>query len=196
MEKKSVSATILVLFLALTFSVIGICFSVFVYKETRILIDEIKVVSSGIKVYGDKELKNEAKKLELSNIDLGLKPATGKIDKETQIPSTITDEETSEGCYACVYVPSGINFKITIKDIKIDTENNINEVNEGRDNIFVAIKEVSTSVKTLEDNEIELATYENINETTKITFLVWLGSMADKELVGSKISFTLSFDKI
>ena len=196
MEKKSVSATILILFLALTFSVIGICFSVFVYKETRILIGKVQISAYDVSVYGDKELKNKATELKLSNIDLGLKPATGKIDNETQIPSTITDEETSEGCYACIYVPAGTNFKITIKDIVIETESNINEANEDRKNVFVALKDIKNSVKSLEEDKIELAKFENVNETTKITVLIWLGSLAKDNLVGATISFTLSFDKI
>jgi len=196
MEKKSVSATILVLYLALTFSVIGICFSVFVYKDTRILIEKVSIKSNGVSVYGDKDLKNIAEKLELSNIDLGLKPATGKIDSETQIPSTITDEETSEGCYATVYVPSGVNFKVVVTDIEIKTENNLVEVEEDRDNIFIAIKDVSNTVKTLENDEIELAIFQNNNETLKITFLIWVGSLADEVLAGANISFSIYFDKI
>ena len=196
MEKKSVSATILVLYLALTFSVIGVCFSVFVYKETRILIKEVSIVTNGISVYGDKELKNQATTLKLSNMDLGLKPATGKIDVDSQIPSTITDDGTSEGCYACLYVPAGTNFKITIKNIKIEDTKNVNAANEDRKNIFVALKDVSNAMKSLEEDTIELAKFENINETTKITVLIWLGSLAGEELVGANISFSLQFDKI
>lgn len=196
MEKKSVSATILVLYLALTFSVIGICFTSFVYKQTRILIENVKVYANDVKVYSDKDLKEEANSLKLSDIKLGLKPATGKLDPETKIPSTITDEGTSEGCYASVYVPAGTSFKITIKDIVFDTDKNIDEVNEDRENIFIAIKDISTAVKPLEDDVIELATFENVNETTKITFLIWLSSLASEKLVGSKVSFTIQFDKI
>ena len=36
MDKKSVSATILVLFLALVFAVVGACFSAFVYQKNII----------------------------------------------------------------------------------------------------------------------------------------------------------------
>ena len=196
MEKKSVSATILVLFLALTFSVIGICFSVFVYEETKIIIKEVGVSTNAVSVYGDKDLKNSVTKLDLSNMELGLKPATGKLDSDTEIPSTVTDQGTSEGYYASVYVPAGTNFKITIKDIKIETKKNEGAVKEEREHIFVAIKGVTSAMQTLEKDEIELAKFENVNEKTKITFLIWLSSLAGKDLVGTKISFSLVFDKI
>lgn len=193
MEKKSVSATILVLFLALTFSVIGICFVVFVYEETKIIINQVNVSANGVKVYGDKDLKNEVTKLDLSDMNLGLKPATGKLDSDTQIPSTINDQGTSEGYYATVYVPAGTNFKILIKNIVIETKKNEGAVKEERENIFVAIKGLQKAIKSLEDDEIELAKYENVNENSKITFLIWLSSLAGEDLVGAKISFTLEF---
>lgn len=196
MEKKSVSATILVLFLALTFSVIGVCFSVFVYEATKIVIKDVKITSNGVSVFGDKELKNEAKTLDLSDMKLGLKPATGKLDSDTEIPSTINDQGTSEGYYATVYVPAGTNFKITIKDIKIETKKNEEAVKEEREHIFVAIKDLTNAMQSLEKDEIELAKFENTNEKTKITFLIWLSSLAGSDLVGAKISFTLAFDKI
>lgn len=196
MEKKSVSATILVLFLAITFSVIGICFSVFVYEETKIIIKEVGVSANAVSVYGDKDLKNPVTKLDLSNMELGLKPATGKLDSDTEIPSTVTDQGTSEGYYASVYVPAGTNFKITIKDIKIETKKNEGAVKEEREHIFVAIKGLTSAMQTLENDEIELAKFENVNEKTKITFLIWLSSLAGKDLVGAKISFSLVFDKI
>ena len=165
-------------------------------KKIQPIADKVLALEESVSKLTDKELKNKASELKLSNIDLGLKPATGKIDNEKQIPSTITDEETSEGCFACIYVPAGTNFKVTIKNIVIETESNINKASEDRKNVFVALKDITNSVKTLEEDEIELAKFENVNETTKITVLIWLGSLAKDNLVGSTISFTLSFDKI
>lgn len=196
MEKKSVSATFLVIFLALTFSVIGICFSVYVYQDTKIVIENITISTTGISVYSDKDLQNSATSLNLSNMDLGLKPATGELDSETQIPSTITDEGTSEGYYATVYVPAGVNFKITITNVVIDTKENEIEANNERKNIFISIKDIENSTKSIEEDITEIATFSNVTETQKLTFLIWLGSLAGDELVGSKISFTLNFEAI
>ena len=196
MDKKSVSATILVLFIALTFSVIGVCFSVYVYKDTKIEINNILIEANEVDVYSDNDLKNKASTLNLSTMDLGLKPATGEIDADTQIPSSITDEGTSEGYYSSLYIPAGVNFKIILTNIKIETQKNQIEANNERKNIFISLKDVENSTKSLEENTIEIARFSNLTKTQKLTFLIWLGAFAGDELVGAKISFTLKFEKV
>lgn len=197
MNKKSVSASILVMFLALVFAVIGACFMTFVYQKKMIEFKEIRVVAqSGINVYGDKKLSKQIRKLKLSDMKLGLKPATGKLDAESKIPSTITDDDASEGYYETIYIKADDSFKIVIKNIKIETESNKLLAEEERKNIFVSIKGVSNTTKSLEEDEIEIVKFENIDETLKLTFLFWLGSMSGEELVGSKINFDIEFIKI
>lgn len=194
MEKKSVSATILVIYLALLFSVIGICFSVFVYEENKIKITEVAVqANSRIDVFNDKELSKKSDKLKLSDMDIGLKPATGELDSETQIPSSITDQGTSEGYYATVYVNTSINYKIVVSDVKIQSKKDEIAVNEERKNVFIAIKDVKNTTKSLENESTELVQFSDVSETQKLTFLIWLGSLADDVLVGAKISFTIQF---
>ena len=194
MDKKSVSATILVLFLALFFTVVGACFSTFVYAKKRTLLQEVKVVSfEGVGVFQDKTHKKPVTSLKLSNMDLGLKPATGEVDAETKIPSTITDKGTSEGYFSCVYVDARVAFKVMIKDIEINSTHDELVVKEERKNIFVAIKDVSGSAKSLEDEEVELASFSNVESLEKMTFYVWLSSFATDELEGAKISFTIEF---
>ena len=193
MDKKSVSASLLVLYLALVFSVIGICFSMFVYKDTRILVTSAAVVvDSGVEVFADEELSKKATSLKLSNMDAGLKPATGEVDRETQIPSTITDTGTSEGYYSTVYVKCLTGFKVNIKNIKIETKKDKTAANEQTKNIFIAIKDVKNAVKTLE-KEGTIASFENVNETQKLTFYIWIGSLASDDIEGAKISFALEF---
>lgn len=194
MNKKSVSASTLVLFLALFFSVIGASFAAFAYKDTRILIDKINIVSSdSVEVYSDKELKKKSTELKLSDMQLGLKPATGEIDQETQIPSTITDDGTSEGYYSTVYVKTSSNYKIIVKDVKIETEKNQIEVDEQKENIFVSIKDVGGATKALDKPEVEIVQFSNVEEIQKLTFLVWLGALSEDVLEGSKITFTIEF---
>ena len=193
MNKKSVSASILVLYLTLVFSVIGICFSMFVYKDTRILVTSVLVKNGqGVEVFSDKELSKKVTQLKLSNMDTGLKPATGEVDSETQIPSTITDTGTSEGYYATVYVKCTGGFKVNLKNIKIETKKDEVAVSEQKKNIFVAIKDVKNAVKTLEKEET-IATFENVNEAQKLTFYIWIGALASEDIEGAKISFSLEF---
>ena len=194
MNKKSVSATILILFLALFFSVVGSCFSFFVYKYSRTLVKSVGLAyDEPIEIFSDEKLTKKITKLKLSDMELGLKPATGEVDAETQIPSTIDDSGTSEGYYSTVYVKSSKNFRISINNINIKSDHDELLVKEEKKNIFVGVKDLKNSVKTLENNGVEICRYSNVTEPVKITFLIWLGSFASDELEGAEISFDINF---
>ena len=197
MSKKSVSASILVLFLALVFAVIGACFSSFVYIDKKIKFEEIKLVSvSGVSIFEDKEYAKPTSRLKLSDMELGLKPATGEVDAETKIPSTITDEGTSEGYYETIYVKSIMPYKIVINNIKIENQKDAEKANAERENIFVAIKDVVDSTKSFETDEIIVAEMGENYAEREFTFLFWLSSFSGEELVGSTITFTIEFKTI
>lgn len=194
MNKKSVAASFLVVFLAITFSVIGSCFMAFVYKDTKIEVKEVLVTfAEGIGVYQNKELTEPVSALKLSDMQVGLKPATGEIDAETMIPSTITNQGTSEGYYAKVFVKSNINYKIVMKNIVIKSKKDKHDIKEERKNLFISIKDVANSTKTLEKDETEIVSFSDVSETQELTFLIWMGGLADETLEGAKISFTLDF---
>ena len=194
MDKKSVSATILILFLALFFMVVGASFSAFVYSKKRTLLESVKVVSvDGVGLFQDKAHKKVATELKLSNMDLGLKPATGEVDAETKVPSTITDKGTSEGYYASIYVDASASFRVVVKDIKIESNRDEMIVREERKNIFIAIKDVKNSAKSFEDDEFEIASFSNVESLEKLTFYIWLSAFASGELEGAKISFVIEF---
>ena len=197
MNKKSVSATILILFLAIFFSVVGICFSCFVYKNSRTLVKAVKLkTSNGINIFGNQEQSKQIQNLKLSNMDTGLKPVTGDIDAETQIPTTIDDRGTSEGYYSTVYVTSNSGFKILIDEINIKSSHSAELIEKEKKNIFVGILDINGSVKTFESNGAELARFNDAVNAQKITFLIWLGSLASDELEGADIYFTLNFVSI
>ena len=197
MNKKSVAASVLVVFMAIVFSVVGICFSYFVYKDTKIVVSKVMLsATEGIEVYSDKELKVSANELKLSNMDVGLKPATGELDQETQIPSTINDEGTSEGYYSKIFVKASKNYKIVVKDVEIVSDKDEIEIKEQRKNIFVAIKDVKNSTKSIEKEVTEIASFQDVSETQELVFYIWLSSLTDDVLEGAKINFTLDFQVI
>lgn len=198
MNKKSVSATILILFMALFFSVVGTCFYTFVYDRTRTLVTAVGVINDeNIQIFSDEKLKKKVSELKLSNMDIGLKPATGEVDSETQIPSTIDDKGTSEGYYSTVYVVSSGKFRIQLNNIQIKSDHDEELIEEEKKNIFVGIMDLKNSVKTLENDGIEICRYTDVStEPIKITFLIWLGSLASDELEGARISFDIKFVSI
>ena len=194
MNKKSVSATILILFLALFFSVVGSCFSLFVYKYSRTLVKTVGLVSDeSIEIYSDEKLTKQVTKLKLSDMELGLKPATGEVDAETQVPSTVDDNGTSEGYYSTIFVKSSGNFRLSINNIKIKSDHDELLIKEERKNIYVGIKDLKNSVKTLENDGVEICRYSDVSQPIKITFLIWLGSFASDELEGAEINFDINF---
>ena len=197
MNKKSVAASFLVVFMAIFFSVIGICFSSFVFVKTKIVVQAVGVVADGgIEVYGDKDLTKKVNELKLSTLDTGLKPATGELDDEFKIPSTITDEDTTEGYYSKVFVKTSEDFKIVIKNIKIESKKDKLAVKEERENIYIALKDVKDANKNLKDDNVELASFSKNNETKELTFLIWLDALAGDDLEGAKISFDVVFELI
>ena len=197
MNKKSVAASTVIIFSALVFAVIGSCFSAFVFDKTKILVQNVAVsVTTGIDVFQDKNLKTKTTSLKLSSMSLGLRPATGEIDAETMVPSTVSDENTSEGYYSTVYVSAAQNYKIVVKNVVIETEKNQIQVDEEKKNIFISIKDVKNSTKSLEKSETEIALFEDVSQIQKLTFLIWLGSFADEVLEGAKISFEICFDAV
>ncbi len=197
MKKKSVSATILILFMSLFFAVVGSSFYYFEYWGKRTLVENVGVIIDGnIEIFYDEELTQKADALKLSDMEIGLKPATGELDSETQIPSTINDQGTSEGYYASVYVKAEGNFRVQLSNIKIESSHDELMVKEQRKNIFIGVKDLKNSVKTLENDGIEICRYSDVTIPQKITFLIWLGSLASDELEGAKISFDIKFVSI
>lgn len=194
MNKKSVAASTLVVFMAIFFAVIGICFSNFVFKDTKIEVTRVEVASSeGLKVFEDEDLTKEVTELKLSNMELGIKPATGELDADTKIPSTVTDQGTSEGYYSTVYVKVEGDFKVVVGNVKIESKKNILDVEAERENIFVALKDVEEAVKSLETDGVELAKFQDVQGMQKLTFFIWLDALSGDALEGAKISFELEF---
>ena len=197
MNKKSVSATILILFMSLFFAVVGSSFFYFEYWGKRTLVENVGVIVDGdIQIFHDEELTKKANSLKLSDMEIGLKPATGELDDETRIPSTINDQGTSEGYYATIYVKTTGNFRVQLANVKIDSTHDELLVKEERKNIFIGVKDLKNSVKSLENDGVEICRYSDVTKPVKITFLIWLDSLASDELEGAKISFDIKFIKI
>ena len=185
------------MFLSLFFAVIGSSFYYFEYYSKRILVQTVRVVSdNGIEVYYDEELTKRADKLNLSDMDIGLKPATGEIDSETQIPSTITDQGTSEGYYATIYVKSSGNFRVQLSNISIESKKNKELIEEEKKNIFIGIKDLKNSVKTFENDGVEICRYSDVSKPIKIVFYIWIGALAGDDLEGALINFDIKFVNI
>ena len=195
MNKKNIATTIILLLCTMWFTVIGSSFMNFMYQESKIVVNDPTVsVSNGVLVYDSKDdNKKQIQTLEFNDMSLGLKPVTGDLDAQTNIPSTVTDKNGTEGLYASVKVTAPAGLKIVVTNIKIETQEKEEDVKDERKNMFIAIKDVKDSAQSLEADTIQLATERDAIEDKEYTFLFWLDSKADKILKGSKISFEIQF---
>ena len=69
---------------------------------------------------------------------------------------------------------------------------NIKQAHNCRCDVYRRDYEKET-ITPLEDEEVELASFSNVETLEKMTFYVWLSSFATDELEGAKISLSLEF---
>ena len=195
MKRKNVAMTISTILSAFAFIIIGSCFSAFVYSKEMVEVANPQLVlSSGIKVFS--EDGEEINELKLSKMKLGLKPSTGEEDSETNIPTTVTDKQGSEGQYAKFKLYASKGASIYISDIKIESEHSEEEINQERENIMVAIEEIKDSACSLEEDKVFMGNVEKSEEHKEYTFFIWLNGKAGEKLEASKISFKINFEEV
>lgn len=193
MRKKSFAATITIIFCAIFVSVIGATFSTYLFRKNIIKIEDPIIQSrNGIVVYNNEN--NEIQKLNLSDMALGLKPATGEENVDNEIPSTVTSKVGSEGYYAKFKVTSDNAYKILIANIKIKSTKRGISLEGERENIKVALEGVNNSTKNLVGDNIVLFNSSEGTINKEFTLLVWLTAKASDQLKGATISFDVVFE--
>ncbi len=196
MNRENLAKSVIVILTTLLFIVIGSCFSAFLYKYEMVTVKDPAVyIAEGMQIFnedGDKAITT----LSLSKMTLGLKPATGDEDAVTNIPSTVTDRQGSEGHYAKFKIFAPENVVVKIKNIQIKTKHDKEQANAERDNIFVAIKEIDASAVSLEENEVQVGNITASDERQSFTFYVWLSAKAGDALKATQISFDIYFEKV
>ena len=186
-KKKSLAVCVTAILYIMLFAVIGSCFMAFKYEDEKVtVLDPNLIISTGVSVTDS--AKNDISKLEFSEVKLGLKPVTGELDHETKVPVTVTDQNGSEGVFAKFIVTTSDNKSIKIKNLKI-TGNDKLEIDKERKNIWVALKDVEDSAKSLEDDEVILGFIENASGGREYTLLFWLSSVASENFEMTTISF-------
>lgn len=190
MEGKSTGAIMATIFFTIVCAIVGSCFMAFVYEHKKVIIVNPKIIlDSGISVRT--ESQSNANSLVLSKALLGLKPATGKEDAVTHIPFTITDTIGTEGQYAKFFVTSASDYNVYVKNINVEGQE---DATGERKHICVGIKNEKETTKTLEEDKVLLYSGTPTEKPKELTFFVWLHAHAGQKLIGSKISFDLSFE--
>lgn len=195
MNKKNIATTIILILCSCLFAVTGSTFINFLYQKNKITVEDPRVVvSQNVLVYkNEDENKTQIQSIEFNDMGLGLKPVTGKLDKDTGIPSTVTNKKGTEGLYSVIKITAPAGLTISVKNVNITTEQNQEDVNNQRKNMYVALKEVKNSANSLQADEITLLTSDNEITDAEYTLLFWLDAAADEILKGAKISFEMYF---
>lgn len=194
MNKKNIATTIILILSSLLFATIGSTFMNLVYEKNKIVVhNPTVVVSSGISIYqSDDQEKKQISKLKFNSMSLGLKPVTGEADDKTNIPSTVTEKNGTEGLYAQIKVTAFSGFIIKITNLKIENTEDEEKTQKERKNLWVALKDVEDSANSLEKNEVVLKIETQEVNDKEYTIFFWL-SGDGKALKGAKISFEVQF---
>lgn len=194
MNKKNIATTIVLILCSALFTVTGSAFMTYVYAKNKIVVENPKVFAdSNVLVYmANDDSKKQAERLTFSDISLGLKPVTGDISADSNIPSTVTDKQGSEGLYSSFKVSAPAGLSIQIKNVVIDC-NCEEDLNKEKENLYVALKDVDDSDNSLESDVVTLLVSKTELHEQEFTLYFWIGSAADDNLKGVKISFEVYF---
>lgn len=194
MNKNNTAITVTTILCALFFIVIGSCFSAFLYADEMVKIEMVNIITAESVFVFDKDGKNEIKKLELSTMKLGLKPATGEEDATTKIPTTVHDKQGTEGVFAKFKVKSENGAKIYVTNIKFSGDVSEKVIEEERENIMVSISQISESTNSLKEEKVLLGELQGGDEKVDLTLFVWLSASISDKFNSESISFDLLFE--
>lgn len=196
MNRNNTAITITTILCALFFIVVGSCFSAFLYAGEIVKVENPKIVASqGISVF-DESGNKSIETLELSKMKLGLKPATGEEDATSKIPATVHDHKGSEGVFAKFKLLAPAGAKIYVSNIRFSGKADEKVVEKERENIKVAISEISGSTTSIAKDKVLLGEVQASEEKTKYTFLIWLSSAISEKFNSETISFDLIFEPL
>lgn len=194
MNKKNIATTIVLILSSLLFATVGSTFMNLLYEKNKIVVANPQVVASqGISIYkSDDDSKTQITQLEFNSMSLGLKPVTGEADEKTNIPSTVTEKNGTEGLYAQIKISAQAGLTIKVKNLQIDSSEDAEKLQKERKNLWVALKDIEDSAKSLEESEVVLHTESQQVKDKEYVFFFWM-SGDGKALKGAKISFEIQF---
>lgn len=197
MNKKNIATTVVLLLCSVLFATVGSTFMNLVYEKNKIVVKNPEVVAaqSIIIFASDDEEKTQISQLSFNEMGLGLKPVTGEADEQTNIPSTVTEKNGTEGLYAQIKVTAPKNLQISVTNLKIEGVEDDKDAQKQRKNMWVALKDVQDSAKTLEEDSVVLTKFSEALDEKELIFYFWL-SGDGKALKGATISFVVHFSVV
>ena len=189
MDKKTVAVTVMTILIVVFLIAIGSTISAFKVSRERVVVSEIMIVyNDGVKVT-NKDGESIGL-LDVKSSAVGVRPATGDEDTETNIPTTVNDAVGTEGAYASFFLTCDTKWEIRLVSCSLT-----NGTEENLDNVRVAIMEEQNEPVCGEDVGSVLARGEQVNNKEYV-IVVWLDQETTLSIKGSKISVVVEIVQI
>ena len=191
MERRDIGYALAYIFSFLYIAIIGILFSVYVDQMQKVEVVAINVKSDEDIIVTNQGSKSTTslKELNIKSPKVGVKPISGKLDTQTDIPYSVSEDIDSEGAYAKFQVIADQSYNITLEDVEGVPESELR-------NVMVVISNGGENPLSLADLGAVLLSIENPQKIQKFTIFIWLDAHSSKEIIGSKIKISISFNKI
>lgn len=184
MEKKTIATTISGILILVFIIIIGATLSAFKVEKQKVEVKSLKVEAQPGIIITDKE-GIEISELEVKSSAVGIRPATGKEDSETHVPSTINDSVGTEGAYACFKVKSDKDWKIVLVSCEVTAGHKDNI-----DNIRIAsLDDENMSIKGSDVGAV-LGDGEAGNDD-EVIVAIWLDADTKKSIASGDIHIVL-----
>ena len=184
MDKKTVAVTVMAFLILIFFVAIGSTLSAFKVAREKVTVEKITIGSAdGITIKNNDGV--EVVELEVKSSVVGVRPATGDEDIETNIPSTVNDGVGTEGAYASFNLSANNAWEIRLVSCFLTAG-----MDENLDNVRVAIMEEENEPISGKDVGAVLAKGERVTDKEMVV-VVWLDPETNRNIKGAKISVQL-----
>lgn len=184
MDKKTVAVTVLTSLIVVFIVAIGATLSAFKVSKERVTVESISIVCADEASITDKN-GNIIQNLEVKSSSVGVRPATGDEDTETNIPTTVNDAVGTEGAYASFFLNAPSAWEIRLQKCSLSKSEDIN-----LDNVRLGIMEEKNDPVCGTDVGVVLARGDEV-EKKEYVVVVWLDQETTKDIKGAKISVEL-----
>lgn len=180
MQKKTVATTLTAVLVLFFITIIGSCFSAYIVHKNKIELKEIKVYTGSGIVVADKKDK-QISSLKICSSEMGVRPATGEQNRDTNIPSTVNNSIGTEGAYGVFFLTTESAYEIRLKSVSVT-----NGLENNEDNIYVGVMDDDSEAINFE--KMGSVLYKGDKATKKeIVIVSWLDGDVSKSIVGADI---------
>ena len=185
--KKTIATSVTGILILLFLISIGATVSAFKVAKEKVEVKNIGVICDDEVIVKNKD-GQIVEDLKIKSSAVGVRPATGKEDVSTHIPSTVNDTIGTEGAYAEFYLTTNKPFKIVLASCSLSAG-----MEENLGNVKIAVLDDDASAVDGNDINGIILSGEPCNNK-KYIVCIWLASETTKSISGADIFLSLSIE--